>query len=232
VSEVSPRAPLKVRANLTFGSSLEAGSVKGKGLKADSVSSTLDFGSSVTRGGVDVGTNFGVEVPTTRIDNVTWSAAGGVATISARIFVASRWDTANQGRTDIAGPDDSDVTSDSWDDVVADLTPNASGRPRRTDYWAQDLTARHERFHSSDDIGRARAYVPTAQTWLNGQTIAAPVSEARVRALLDTVRSNVAADMDAYYSAGGEDRAYADGQASYQARADGVGARATREGWR
>ena len=52
-----------------------------------------------------------------------------------------------------------------------------------------------------------------------------------LKAHLETVRSNVEADGWAWYGTGGEDRAYADGQASYQARADAIDARATKEGW-
>jgi hypothetical protein len=41
----------------------------------------------------------------------------------------------------------------------------------------------------------------------------------------------VKADGWAWYGAGGEDRAYADGKGSYQGRVDAISKRATSEGW-
>jgi hypothetical protein len=122
------------------------------------------------------------------------------------------------------------VTKDTWSDVAKDLKPDATGRPARATYWAPDLTEKHEKFHSTDDIGRANLYLPTAQADLNAQAVDAP-DDAKVQALVEGARAKVKADGWAWYNGGGEDRAYADGKSSYQARADAISARATKEKW-
>ena len=89
-----------------------------------------------------------------------------------------------------------------------------------------------ERFHANDDIGRARLYVPAAQAWLNSQSVGASNIDKDVERLMRKVQQDVQADAEAYYQAGGEDRAYGDGKPIYQARVDGVRDRASKEGWK
>ena len=135
------------------------------------------------------------------------------------------------GRTDIPSAAAPTVSDKTWRAIYADLQPDDSGRPDRRHYWAEDITSRHEKFHATDDIGRARLYVPTAQAWLSAQSVSAKNIDKDTEALMRTVQQNVQADAEAYYQAGGEDRAYGDGKAIYQHRVDAVHDRALKEGW-
>ncbi len=233
---------LPVEARLTFASAIDPGPASAASSKADPVASALTLDSSLTRGGftLDAG-NFGEEHVTYKVDNASWKTGGGKVNVTGRIFLDIHWDTQPLGRTDVSGASDPAVTKDTWDKIVGDLTPSASGRPPRKSYWALDVTERHEKFHGSDDIGRSKLYVPTAQAWLDKQTVSAdsgPIGSAKTmveaKKLLETVRSNVEADGWAYYDkagGAGENRAYADGKESYQKRADAISDRATKEKW-
>jgi hypothetical protein len=229
------QTPLRVRANLHLGTASQRGRGALGRHKGDTVTSTLDFGSSVTQGGVTLAaTSFGEEAATYKADNITWTAASGTVDIKARIFVDCKWDTQDRGRTDISGPADGDVTKASYPDVVKDLKPDATGRPTRDLYWAKDLTERHEKFHAADDIGQAKRDVPTVKTWMESQSIAAPATDAKVKDLVEKARKKVEDAGWAYYDragGAGENRAYADGKASYQTRVDDVNARAVKEKW-
>jgi hypothetical protein len=230
------------------------------GAKADAVAGTLTVGSSVVQGGASPGGGeFGVEKVKYKVDNAKWTVDTGKKNVdvSARIFLDIGWGVHSLGRTHIAGENDPAVKKETYSDVVSDLTPDGSGRPKRSKYWCQDLTERHEQFHATDDIGRAQLYRPTAEAWLSSQTVTPPkkpssvmdylwaatpmgamgglidelVFSATIKGMLNTVSDNVKADGWAWYGAGGENRAYADGKSSYQGRVDAISKRATTEGW-
>jgi hypothetical protein len=230
------------------------------GAKADTVAGTLTVGSNVKKGGASPGGGeFGVEKVKYKVDNAKWTVdtAKKNVDVNARIFLDIGWGVHSLGRTHIAGETDPAVKKESYSDIVSDLTPDGTGRPKRSKYWCQDLTERHEQFHATDDIGRATLYKPTAEAWLSSQTVTPPkkpssvmdyiwaatpmgamggiidelVFSAKIRSLLNTVSDNVKADGWAWCGAGGEDRAYADGKGSYQGRVDAISKRATSEGW-
>ncbi len=241
--------PLQVNAQLSLASAQDEGAQESGRSKADAVSSTLAFGSNVSRGGVTVSAGaFGEELATYSADSISWTTAPGAVNVNARIFVDCKWDTRDLGRTNVSGAADAAVTAATWKDIAKDLKPDSTGRPTRATYWAQDITERHEQFHAKDDIDRAKLYLPAAQAWLNKQAIAVPAGSgmfAEIRRrfsivtelarLLEKVRSDVEADGWAYYHSvgiGGEGRAYADGKASYQKRVADVKARARSEKWR
>jgi len=227
---------MPIRANLAFASTLKEGPVAGDLVRSDSVASLLDFASNVSQGGVTLPDKaFGVEVVTFSVDNLAYVTAGGVVNLSARVNVDCKWDTTPRGRTDVSGPYDAAVTKEKFPKIVSDLTPRADGRATREKYWAKDLTERHEKFHATDDIQRARLFLSTAKAFLDAKTVTSgPSLEVQLRHILSEVRNNIAADSNTYYTSvgiGGEGRAYADGKASYQERADGVKARAVAENW-
>lgn len=224
--------PLRLRTSLTVASGTS--DAPRARAKPDAIAGTLNFGSKVTKGGATPGGGeFGVEKVKYKVDSIKWTHDASTSTVNAdaRVFLDIGWGVHSLGRTDIPDQNAAAVTKPTWQAVRDDLKPDGSGRPTRAKYWAQDLTERHEQFHASDDISRAQAYVPTAKTWLDTQTVRAAHIETDLKARLETVRSNVEADGWAWYGTGGEDRAYADGKASYQARSDAVAARATTEGW-
>jgi hypothetical protein len=224
--------PLRLRTNLTVASGTrDAPAAPPKG---DAVASTLNFGSKVKKGGATPGGGeFGVEKVKYKVDSLkfTHDAATSTVNAEARVFLDIGWGVHSLGRTNIPSENVKAVKKSTWQAIRDDLKPDGTGRPTRDKYWAKDLTERHEQFHATDDIQRAQAYVPTAQTWLDTQTVRAKHIKKDLKKHLETVRSNVEADGWAWYGTGGEDRAYADGKAEYQARVDAVEARATKEGW-
>src|SRR6185436_11765170 len=181
---------------------------------------------------------FGEEHVKYKIDNVSWGKLPTVvptAYVAARIFLDIDWGIAAHGHTNISSENDPVVTKDTYAAIAADLTTDATGRPTRATYWCQDITEKHEKFHATDDIGRATLYLPTAQSFINGKTITNPsdpvASQVEVSAMLETMRANVQADGWAWYGGGGENRAYADGKATYDARVAAINAKATTAGW-
>jgi hypothetical protein len=144
------------------------------------------------------------------------------------------WDVQSLGRKHVSGPDDPDVTADTWSQVVYDLAPSsaAPGRSPRVEYWSRDLTSRHELYHRDDFVTAFTAFLPVSQLWLNMQS-ASSVDRAIRRGdqALQMLIANINSYMGSGDSAACEVRAYGDGRASYQARADGARAKAAREGW-
>ena len=124
----------------------------------------------------------------------------------------------------IADENDAALTNANFGTAASDLTPNMSrqnGKPPRTQFWARDLTLKHERFHSDERSRLNRAGATQAQTWLSAQTAG---SVADVQALIAQVPGRV---ITASQAAVGtldekESRAYGDGAPSYQARADAI----------
>ncbi len=227
--------PLRVNARLSVAGSVAHERGLPAGEREDSIKGSLQFGSSVARGGITVpGNAFGVEIPTFKVDSISWTiatASPNTVNLNGRVFVDCKWDVHDVGRTDIPNASTPAVTDKSWRAIYADLQPDSAGRPDRKHYWAEDITSRHEKFHANDDIGRARLYVPAAQAWLNSQSVRATNTDKDVEALMRKVQQDVQADAEAYYQAGGEDRAYGDGKDVYQQRVDGVHDRALKEGW-
>jgi hypothetical protein len=203
--------------------------------KHDPVNGALNLGSQIARGGVTIGAdNFGEERAQYKADNIhfTADAARKVVNISARMLLDIHWDVNSHGKTHISGPTDAAVTSTTWRAIADDLRPDGTGRPTRATYWAQDLTERHEQFHASDDISRARIFLPTAQAFVSAQTVDTSKDiNPQVSAHIEQARTQVEADGWAYYGTGGENRAYADGKAQYQARTAAIEARAKTEKW-
>jgi hypothetical protein len=228
--------PLRVNARLSVDGDIAHEPGLTGSARTDAVKGSLQFGSSVTRGGITVPSSaFGVEMPTFKVDSISWTiaaAAPNMVNLHGRVFVDCKWDVHNLGRTDIPNATAAAVTDKTWKTIHADLEPDSSGRPTRSKYWAEDITSRHERFHATDDIGRARLYVPAAQAWLNAQTVSPANTDKDVDALMRKVQEDVQADAEAYYQSGGEDRAYGDGKPVYQQRVDGVRDRALQEGWK
>jgi hypothetical protein len=195
----------------------------------DSVHGVLTFASTIAESADDPGAgNFGLtEGFAPVLSNIKVTATAGsyhaTADLNGDVNVKVRATTGPAGQVDIDGVDDADITSDNYGLVVSDLTPNShdlSGRPPRTKFWAHDLTVIHERFHAGDFDKFFKQGTTQAQTWLNRQ---AADSATAVNALLNQVPNRiisvVAANMAPPDS---EKRAYADGAASYTARAHAI----------
>jgi hypothetical protein len=202
--EVSPQNTFEVHSELVTATA--------DAPKDYAVSSKIIFDSAIARGGVAAPNySFGIAITRVRIDNIAWSCSGRTVYIQAYVFADSQWGIQSRGRTNVSGATDTSVNADTWRKVAADLEPDATGRPTRAEFWAEDLSASHEQFHAQDDINCGRLQVPAAELRLNSQTLAAPVTDAKVQALLSVVRRRIQAEVDEHYLGGGEDRAYANG---------------------
>jgi hypothetical protein len=188
----------------------------------DPIAGTITFSPTITQSGaVDP---FGA---------TTWSRfniTGSSVTASAGSFIA-RFTLENpitfnvaSTKISIASENDAALTNANFATAASDLTPNMSrqgGKPPRTQFWAEDLTIRHERFHSNERSRLNRAGAVQAETWLSAQTAG---SVADVQGLIAQVPGRV---ITASQAAVGtldekESRAYGDGAPSYQARADAI----------
>jgi len=234
-TEESHDVPMRIRSLIRFSTGRTSAVGGPARSSADSVSSTVSFTSAVTAGGASPNSGqFGLMQPVFTTPSSAWTRAGTVVTVTTTLNVNAGWGVHAIGRTDVAGAASPAVTSATWQAVRDDLAPDASGRATRGTYWCNDLTSRHEQFHATDCIQRARLFVPTGQAFLNAQTVdgtSGATVQAGVTSAVQTMLNNSIGDWNTYYAAGGEDRAYGDGRASYQARSDAVAARAVTEHW-
>jgi hypothetical protein len=194
----------------------------------DTISSTVTLVPTVAKGGTPGAGDFGTTGSSASLSGVAITAGTGSFTVAANLDLAIEWavrsGTGPASQKDIAGDTDSDITKTNYPTVVSDLTPDASsdrGRPPRTMFWAEDLTIKHELFHTtqrSGPFGKARA--AAIKTFLDGKTAA---TEADVRALLPMALSEGQRVFNAKVAEPAtEGDAYADGAPSYQKRADAI----------
>jgi hypothetical protein len=148
--------------------------------------------------------------------------------VTATVENPITFNVSSGGRTNVASANDAALTHANFPTAASDLTPDMgdlNGRPPRTQFWAEDLTIIHERFHATEGSGFARTGVTNAQTWLNAQTA---TSIADVNALVAQVPGKVIATRQAAMTfPGREQRAYAAGAPAYKARADAITAKGT-----
>jgi hypothetical protein len=171
-----------------------------------------------------------------RTDNVS-----GVWETPVSLHIAVPWQVGSSGRTDIPSPEAAAITQKNYQTVVDDLTPPAksgavgglilhAGQPPRTQFWAEDLTIKHEEFHAAEDVKFGREGADRAQKWLDRQT-AQDANE--VGTHLDKVPGIAARWIDTkVVKPASELRAYADGAADYQERADAIKALGDKNGYR
>lgn len=128
------------------------------------------------------------------------------------------------GNTDIASATDASLTDANYATAASDLMPNMAdlgGRPPRTQFWARDLTLRHERFHSRERKRLNGAGAKQAKTWLAGQVA---TSVGGVQTLIGQVPAKIIASSQAAVGtlAQKEARAYGDGVSSYKSRSKAI----------
>jgi len=192
-------------------------------VETDAIASTLTYAPTVTQSG-PAPAPFGETLPYTFImSGINVTLAPGTFNVTATIDNPITFQVASGGKIDISSETDPDITQANYPTVASDLTPNMSdlnGRPPRTQFWAQDLCIRHERFHATDGIGHAGSGVTLAQNWLNTQTAS---SVADVNTLLGQAPARVIAARSAAMAyPGRENRAYGDGAPAYLARATAI----------
>lgn len=201
--------------------------------RTDAVRGGFTYSGSIARGGAPP-SGYGITRSfNSRLTGVTITPGSGTfevtATFEHPITYQIRSGTGPDGEVDIASQTDADITRANYSTVASDLTPNMSdlnGRPPRTRFWAEDLTARHERVHANDDRSNGPGAMATVTTWLNGQTAA---NDGGVRTLLGALPARFATALLAALSTeAGERNAYGDGAPSYRARANAIKAKGDR----
>ena len=175
---------------------------------------------------------FGVTRSTAAITNVDITPNSGTYVVTGDFEYRIRWQvrsgTGPSSQVDIEDENDDDIKACNYQLVASDLTPNMSsnnGRPPRTNFWAEDLTERHEIFHAGDRSTYGRDGATAAKNWLDAQTA---TSAASIRSTLipqavtegERVINTLMATPP-----GKEERAYGDGAPLYQARADAIKAK-------
>jgi hypothetical protein len=202
----------------------------------DTIAPTLTFAGSVSQGGTVGAGEFGTTTSTPLLKSITITQGSGAFTVTATFSLVTTWDTLKttgpSGQVDIPDENAAALTSANYSTAVSDLTPNMSdlgGRPPRTQFWAKDLTERHEKFHAGDHQRAGREGTAEALKWLKTQTAS---TETEVRTLLTTVRDKIVAYIVAHaIGSTGEIHAYGDGAASYKARADKIKAKGDKKGY-
>ncbi len=211
--------------------------------QADKIVSAFGYKSSIDKKGPppDPG-EFGTTRPVYEFERPGPSAtqAAGAFNVTGTIVANITYQVAGGNRTDIASDADSDITQANYPTVVSDLTPspvavNTRGlslfknQPPRSQFWAEDLTIKHEGFHADEDVKFGQDGVTVAQNWLNSKTAQ---SYDDVGNLLNGVTPRVVSTVDAAMALPGREiRAYADGAPDYLARAQAVKSKGDAKGY-
>ena len=198
--------------------------------KNDAVEAKFGYEGSIAKDGPDP-EGFGVTRSfASKLTNIKITPKAKTFTIDATfehpITYQVRKGTGPDGQRDVASETDSKITKANYETVAADLTPNMSdlnGRPPRSQFWAEDLTERHELVHANDDLKNGPDAMETVVKWLGEKE----ANDARgVNRLLTTVPNRFAAALLAALSTeDGEKRAYGDGAPLYRARATAIKAK-------
>lgn len=194
----------------------------------DTIAATIGYSGSITQGGITLGgSEFGRTDSAPALKNINITQGSGAFTVTATYELTTKWDTRKGtgpgGQKDIPDENAAVLTKTNYPTAVSDLTPNMSdegGRPPRTQFWAQDLTERHEKVHAADHQRTAKEGLKQALTWLTGQTAS---TKTEVETLLTTLRSKIVQYIIANGAGSvGELHAYGDGAPSYKARAEAI----------
>jgi hypothetical protein len=193
--------------------------------ETDAVASSLTYAGSINQSG-SVSPFGATSWSSFTLTGITVTSASGTYTVRANLQNPITFNVNSGGRTNIASDGDPALTAANYGTASSDLTPNMSdlnGRPPRTQFWAEDLTIRHERFHANERSGFAQSGLAASQAWLNTQSAG---SVADVQSLLNQVPGRViAASQAAMPFPAKEERAYGDGASLYKGRADSIKAK-------
>jgi len=246
----APGRPLKVNANITMvehtgnEAPVESSFVAYDMPTSFKVGSNLDFGSQTEAGGIGIpGDAFGYSAPTITVDNIKWTidpASASIA-ITARIHVWVNWAIRSNGKTDINSGDEDSINANNWEYVIKDLRPDTGGgQPARGVFYSSTTTVKHELYHAKEYIASAQGQIPAMAAFLAGKTVNLPEDKSsdypsviggQVSAMMSEVRDKVEKGVRDKYNGGGEDRAYGDGKADYNAIIANIEKRAKAKGW-
>lgn len=205
-------------------------------VRSDKIAGVLDYHPVINKTGTLDPGDFGAEIlHPCALSGVTVTktpqAYSVSATVEQLITYQVRSAVGPSGQVDIASETDPDIVAGNYVAVADDLKPDMAkhGRPPRTNFWAEDITTIHEKFHADEDVEFVRTAVLGAQAWLNRQTAA---SVAGVNTHLAAVPARILSDATAANPAPGyEDRAYFDGAGLYQGRSNAIRAKGAAGGY-
>jgi hypothetical protein len=199
--------------------------------QTDAISSSLAYQSKISQDGTVEPGEFGTTTPQYRLLEPHADLKNRVYYLTGTVDAQISFQVDARNRTDIASEKDPDITQTNYPDVVKDLTPsptavNQGGKqlfknqPPRANFWAEDLTIKHECFHADEDVKFGREGTTVAQNWLNRQTAQSFEDVGKlIQPAIDMVTATVRTKM-AYPAR--EERAYNAGAAAYTARAQAI----------
>ncbi len=181
-------------------------------------------------------TPFGAMASSFAMRDIDFVAKGSKISIDASVEGTFQWGTNSGGIIDVPSATDAVVTADTYEQIVADLTPSLiekSWRAPRSQYWSEAICQRHEKYHATDaskwTTSKAAGVV---KTYLKKNPIEltdderkdATVVKSKVEAALEEARKAVVAgrvfyfrgNITSYLSYPGEARAFGDGKVPYQ----------------
>jgi hypothetical protein len=203
----------------------------------NSISSTLTHRPSVAHSGAGP-SGYGVTRSSLRFANVNISPSigtlvgSGTYTVTGDLVHEITWQvrggTGPASEVDIQSDSDPDIKACNYQLVAKDLTPNMgdlNGRPPRSNYWAQDLTIRHEQFHAEQRRASfGPASVRAMENWLNAQT-ATSASQVETTLLPQAMNEGITVFNAMVAAPSTEGDAYGDGAPLYLARANSIKAK-------
>jgi len=203
----------------------------------DSVAPVISYTGGISRGGITLGgSEFGRTDSTPSLGSIRITQASGVFNVTATYQLLTKWDTRHGtgpgGQHDVPDENAPVLTAANYATAASDLTPNMSdegGRPPRTQFWAQDLTERHEQLHAREHQQTGREGLRRGLEWLATQTAN---TQADVEALLRSLQTRIVQYILANGAGSvGELHAYGDGAPLYRARAAAIRAKGTAGGY-
>jgi hypothetical protein len=191
----------------------------------DAIDAGLAFSSAISRGNPALGADdFGLTTWSAKLVSPVVAAdpAKKVFTVTGTVDCPIGWEIHGLGRKDVLDEKSANIKRSTWPRAATDLTPDMSddnGRPPRTQFWAPDLTERHEKFHAAEFVTYGRAAFDLAAEWLKKQTAN---TDADALTVAKRVPNEMVATIRTTYVPMAESRAYGDGAPSYQGRADAI----------
>ena len=212
----------------------------GTGSTSSNLTLTTSFTSDYEQPNSLTPSPFGSMSPSFEFTDVEWTVSGSTCNVTGKLMCHYPWGVAGGTRLDVPSATDGVVTDEDhassgkkvWETIVDDLTPSSTSpyKSRRSHFWSESLTARHEQYHGTDDYAWITSTgLPDAQTYIQSQTASSGSTEAEVNRIVETARRQIAQGSDEYYGLPaahsdreGEIRAYGDGKDLYQSLADAV----------
>ena len=148
------------------------------------LSSSFKYTSAITKtnDAPDPG-DFGTTRPNYKIAHVAAVPHAQSFDVTGDINADITFSVTSLGKKNIASDSDPNITQTNYPDVVKDLTPSPAtvtrgggtiykNQPPRNQFWAEDITIKHERFHADEDVSFGQQGVTAAQNWMNTQRVA------------------------------------------------------------